>query len=469
MLKLSNNRELFLDDTLIQTALSDVPQFLGRPEKKEIVFRFDQPWETNTAGYQNIVKNPDGSFSMYYLASSFPVQPDGTKRFTRRAAMLKSNDGLHWFRPYLGITDEPGGNMISPPGEIYDDNFFVFYDTNPRCPENERYKAITGDWGQFISVRVSSDGIHFSPKRHFLTFAEHHCYFDSLNTVHYDAANDRYVAYVRGLHMGDDFFPQNADDPRIVRDIRVSYSKDFIEWTYPQPLEYNDAFDYQMYTNGVFHYDRAPQYWLGLPTRYIARPWSKCFDDLPDAEERQTRSRGTALTDAILMFTRDGSHFTRFSEGFFTAGPERTKNWLYGDCYPCVGQIVTPGEYGSDDYLSLFCHEADDTGMHVLVRYALRMDGFAYRYAGYGNHKLISKPLIFDGSRMEINYRTSAIGSLLITITDKNGNAITSGELFGDKVDRTVPFEGDLSAFAGKPVTITFAVSDASLYSFRFF
>ena len=44
-----------------------------------------------------------------------------------------------------------------------------------------------------------------------------------------------------------------------------------------------------------------------------------------------------------------------------------------------------------------------------------------------------------------------------------------SWEIFGDKVDRIVDFkDGDLAAFAGKPVTLEFDMSDADIYSFWF-
>ena len=57
---------------------------------------------------------------------------------------------------------------------------------------------------------------------------------------------------------------------------------------------------------------------------------------------------------------------------------------------------------------------------------------------------------------------------------DGNGErrAVRDGqtELFGDKVDRKVDFaeDGKVADFAGRPVTITFEMIDADLYSFRF-
>jgi hypothetical protein len=58
---------------------------------------------------------------------------------------------------------------------------------------------------------------------------------------------------------------------------------------------------------------------------------------------------------------------------------------------------------------------------------------------------------------------------MFVTIRDEAGHSLKSVELFGDKVDRAVDFDGGkVSEFAGRPVVIEFEMSDADLYSFRF-
>ena len=76
---------------------------------------------------------------------------------------------------------------------------------------------------------------------------------------------------------------------------------------------------------------------------------------------------------------------------------------------------------------------------------------------------------MFAGDTLEINFATSALGYLQITLSDEDGNAMHSGRLFGDKIDRLVDFDGDISAMAGKNVTMEINLSDADIYSFRFF
>jgi hypothetical protein len=100
----------------------------------------------------------------------------------------------------------------------------------------------------------------------------------------------------------------------------------------------------------------------------------------------------------------------------------------------------------------------------------LRQDGFVSRHAPYSGAKVVTKPLVFEGAEMLVNFSTSARGRVFVTIRDEKGNTLKSVELFGDKVDRVVDFvKGAMVAdFSGKPVIVEFEMFDADLYSFRF-
>ena len=88
----------------------------------------------------------------------------------------------------------------------------------------------------------------------------------------------------------------------------------------------------------------------------------------------------------------------------------------------------------------------------------------------------MTKPLVFGGDRLVINYSTSAAGSLRVEIQDANGDPIPdfhlqdSPEIFGDAIGQTVRWEqgSDVSALAGRPIRLRFVMKDADLYSIRF-
>ena len=89
---------------------------------------------------------------------------------------------------------------------------------------------------------------------------------------------------------------------------------------------------------------------------------------------------------------------------------------------------------------------------------------------------MLTKPLLFDGGQLELNFATSAAGSIRVEIQDINGKAIIGfslaecPEIFGDTIARSVDWKdgSNLSALAGKPVRLLFELKDADLYSFRF-
>jgi hypothetical protein len=111
-----------------------------------------------------------------------------------------------------------------------------------------------------------------------------------------------------------------------------------------------------------------------------------------------------------------------------------------------------------------------------LRRYDLRLDGFASAHAGYSGGELTTCPVIFDGSRLELNYSTSAAGAVRIELQEQSGSPISgftladSRELIGDEIERVYNWTSgeDVSAFRGKPVRLRFQLKDADLFAFRF-
>ena len=98
----------------------------------------------------------------------------------------------------------------------------------------------------------------------------------------------------------------------------------------------------------------------------------------------------------------------------------------------------------------------------------MRIDGFVSYNARYKPCTVVTKPIIFEGSSLSINFATSAIGYIKIKLIDE-GRVIDSMEIFGDSLDRPVVFEdGNVGSFAGKPIIMEITMSDADIYSFKF-
>ena len=103
----------------------------------------------------------------------------------------------------------------------------------------------------------------------------------------------------------------------------------------------------------------------------------------------------------------------------------------------------------------------------------LRTDGFISVNAGSEEGELLTRPLTLSGSKLLLNFSTSAAGSLRVEIQTAEGQPIPgftladAKELFGDEIDRPYSWKAaaDVSSLAGKPVCLRFVMREADLYS----
>ena len=144
---------------------------------------------------------------------------------------------------------------------------------------------------------------------------------------------------------------------------------------------------------------------------------------------------------------------------------------MYGDCYPARGFIETKSEIeGAAGELSMLVPEGEWSGRPTrLVRYSIRCDGFRSAHSGESEKTLVTKPFIFSGSDLFVNFETSALGYMYFTLVDKDGNRYESEETFGNNIDRKVYFDaGVIKRLSGKPVTLEVRMCDSDLYSIMF-
>jgi hypothetical protein len=176
------------------------------------------------------------------------------------------------------------------------------------------------------------------------------------------------------------------------------------------------------------------------------------------------------------MSSRDGRTFHRWAEAFLRPGPERRHNWVYGDCYPSLGWLeLSAADATAPPELNFYVGEDHWKGPIRIRRHTLRIDGFVSIHAGHRG-QFLTKPLIFRGKELTLNFTTSAGGHLRVELQDPQGQPFPgfaladSDELFGDTLERVATWKGkaDVSSLAGRPVCLRMVMSDADLYSFRF-
>ncbi|MDQ3625045.1 MAG: twin-arginine translocation signal domain-containing protein [Verrucomicrobiota bacterium] len=481
---LGSRLELFVDDFLIERLAGKAQLRLHHPEPREIALTHDAPWEGSGSGYHSVFKD-GGIYRMYYKAWHLDVSPGKLKTDAHPlfCCYAESDDGIRWRKPALGLHEFNGSkanNIVMVSGKLGTLNVdaghpAVFKDENPAAPADARYKAFfrSKDPNGLLPFK-SHDGLHWAPMSTEPLLVKLGA-FDSQNLAFWDPALKEYRAYWRiftGIGGG-----------KSVRGIRTATSKDFLNWGKPVDLTYADSPPEELYVNQVKPYPRAPHLLLGFPVRYVDRGWSGSMRALPEPEHREKRSSanprfGTAITESLLMASRDGVRFKRWNEAFLRPGIERDGTWNYGHQYIAWHLVETkPALEGAPDELSLYETESYWTGnSSALRRYTLRVDGFVSVHAPMSGGELVTRPLTFTGSKLLLNFSSSAAGEVLVEMQDAAGQPVPGfalGEcepLFGDSLQRAVTWKNgaDLRTLGGKPVRLRFAIKDADLYSLRF-
>ncbi|MDA0833646.1 MAG: hypothetical protein O2955_07820 [Planctomycetota bacterium] len=472
---IGSRRELFVDEYLIDHFEGKATQKLHSPVAREVAFFFDQPWEGNASGYPTVLKDGD-RYKMWYRGHRYIVTDKKLEQAQSEVVCYaESSDGIHWTKPNLGLWPWNGSkeNNIIWMGAPEAHNFAPFIDTNPECPADARYKAIGGTiTSKGLLAFKSPDGIHWTKMADEPVFTKG--VFDSHNTCFWDAGRGCYTMFFR-------YFSEA--EFKGLRLIGTAYSPDMLTWTDPLEVKYPNSPPQQMYTNQIAPYIRAPHIFMGFPTRYVARPLTEHVKKLDPVPLRTLLTSvyervGTDLTDGLFMASRDGVSFHRWDEAFLRPGPQKEGRWVYGDMYQSYGLFETSAETsGAPDELSMHFNEGSwRDEEHRLRRYTIRLDGFVSINAPYAGGEVITQPLIFDGKTLEVNYATSAAGSLKIELQDTNGIAYPgfaladADEQYGDSVAHSVTWQNqsDVSSLSGKPVRLRIVLSDGDLYSFRF-
>ncbi len=468
------------DDWLVES-LDNVRHILHSPKPGEIVLRRDRPWE-DQAIYNPVVIRDGYRYRMWYRARAVE-KPIYT-------AYAESLDGIHWVKPNLGFIEHDGSkenNLVWPVPGGKGRSVSVIKDENPQADPQERYKAITNQGTTLPSGRdiallyglVSPDGLRWRmvQEKPIVVPPLGDGAFDSHNIILWDGARGHYSIYARGwyrrgsLPLEGKRVAKEADHVLMklpsgkiekisrIRDIRRFTSKDFRTWSEPEYIGLGDTPLEHLYKNSAVPYYRRPDILLMFPKRFL--PTRKFHADWLQP----------GLSDVVFMFSRDGLNFDRrFMEAFLRPGPNPL-NWHERAIQ--VGPTLVPTAPGE---MSLYYAEQAKTTQVRIRRALLREDGFVSLHAPYQGGTLRTRPLQFSGSRLVLNYSTSAAGSIRVEIQDADGTPLEghrledSPDTFGDELERELRWKGgpDVGRLAGKPVRLRFVMKDADLYSLRF-
>ncbi len=420
----------------------------------------DKPWEGSFCGYTTLIQEA-ARYRMYYRGIPKSGQDGNQMEVT---CCAESNDGKNWSRPDLGLFSVDGtrnNNVILAGDAPFSHNFSPFLDARPGVPAAERYKAIAGVHKTGLYGFVSTDGFHWTRRADRPALAPQKAFaFDSQNLAFWSEHEKRYVLYYRSWKkIGTTNY----------RWVSRAVSDDFINWTRESEMSYGDAPPEHLYTNQTSPYFRAPHIYTSICARF--EPGRQVLTAEQAKELNVDPGYFKDCSDAVLVTSRGGDRYTRtFLEAFLRPGVG-FENWVSRSNYPALNTVQT-----GPCTMSFYVNRNYGQPTAYLRRYELRLDGFASAHAGYAGGEVTTRPVIFDGSRLEINYSTSAAGSVRIELQDATGQPLEgfsladAPERIGDEIARDYAWKSgaDVSALKGKPVRVRFVMKDADLFAFRF-
>ena len=456
LLDIGSDRQLFVDHYLIDS-LNGVALRLHEPQDKGPVLHFDRPWEGRFSGYCTVIKE-DSLFRAYYRG--LPVSGrDGS--LNEVSCYAESNDGINWRKPALQLYERDGSranNIILADAAPVTHNFSPFLDARPNILPGERYKALGGTAESGLIAYRSADGIHWEKMQEEPVLTEG--MFDSQNVAFWSEAENQYVAYFR-IWTGTGYAG--------FRSVGRATSDDFIHWTATRPMTFGETPLQHLYTNQTHPYFRAPQIYIAIAARFM--PNRQVVDEASAEQLGVNPKYYKDCSDAVFMTSRGGNTYDRtFMESFIRPGIG-LENWVSRTNYPALNVLQTgPTEmsiYVNQDYAQPSAH---------LRRYTLRLDGFASASAPFTGGELITKPLIFSGSKLFLNFSTSAAGSIKVYVLDAGAGPdrgkvlASSAETIGNEIEREVIWQDAdaIRQLTDKPVRLKFVIQDADLFAFRF-
>ena len=177
------------------------------------------------------------------------------------------------------------------------------------------------------------------------------------------------------------------------------------------------------------------------------------------------KSKG--VSDAVFLSGRDGVNWSEPFKTAWIAPSLNERNWTQRN------YITVAGIIESDNEFSFYVEERYMWDDCAIVRYTLPKYRFGSLYANNDSGQLLTKPFIFEGNGLFLNYATSATGYISVAVLDEGGNVIPGfgfeecGEIYGNELQKEVVWGGkSLADLSGKKMRLSITLNDAHLYAF---
>jgi len=478
---LSRKRQLFINDDNVEVGRSEsnygchnVKRVLHQPKKHGLVLMKDRPWESPV-----IDPVPNGilfdeqsqKFKCWYSCFFRQwYQPCAMEVESGMMLYAESNDGIQWQKPALDTYENNGSKannicLTGPGCGILMPN--VLYDSAESDPDR-RYKLLchgTVGTDHGPCVYFSPDGLRWTPYEHNpILYSRVDCGDTHALMGCRDPRTGKFVATIRPQDWYLSYpnvpsYRYRRGDPQAhssltyaYRNIGLSFSDDFTQWTIPETIIKSDLDDplgtqFQMMT--LMPYEDLYLGFLGVH-------YTDGANDTVDIQ--------LAVSPDIHRWQRVGQRKPFLAIG--DEGPWQSR-MIFSVCTMPVRVKDELWFYYSPHKTNHYAKHEDRVGALGLAK--MRLDGFVSIYVGDDGF-LLTKPFTFTGQSLCVNADASQ-GSLRVQITDECGQVIEnylSRPIYADGIASEVLFEKDVARLRGRPIRLKFLMKHVHLYSFCF-
>lgn len=500
---IGGRRQVFVDGRFIQKSRGI--ELVVHPPKKtgEMVIKCEHPWEERLGQYHSVLYD-GGVYRMWYTVYG---KAEKGELPVRSIAYARSDDGIHWRKPALGLVEVYGrkdNNIVLGHGfggvKGATHGCMVFLD--PHAPKDERFRLVSNpkEFGKFLQLFSSSDGIHWRlTHRDVLKYRGERHHLDSQNVIFRDERIGKYVAYFRrnlrplGSQGRSVARAESSELSKFgdVEDSRVVLGFDEKDPEIYDPVNKMRIQAVDFYTNGTVKYPWAEDAYYMFPAEYF-----HYGTFLKDFRKGQPVNAGTL--DVRFAASRDGVGWKRYDRRVFVDLGMKGE-WDCRSIYMAYGLVPARNEkemymyyYGSNTLhgwdredqhrdrnkrLLKRAGGAPEVEIHGLGRLSIRRDGFISARAGYAGGEFSTPLLVFEGDELVLNVDTSAVGVVSVELLDATGKALAGYSLddcdqihTANEISRVVKWNGESNTrkLAGRTVRVRFVIRDADLYAFQF-
>jgi hypothetical protein len=438
-LRLDPGPHFFIDNYLIADQIF-LSRTVNQPKKlQEPVVTGGEDGDQNFQPWMSVIRDEEtGLFRMWYNT------PENIRQ--SHLGYIESEDGINWIRPHRVLPD---------PYEIRFNVSVIDRGKSFVKPEERYVLGFYQDGG--LKIAVSPDGLGWKMLTE-ETVVEHN---QDCNSLSWDPIRKQFL-FVGQMKLK--MKPGWVEKRRIPHQ---SVSKDLLNWEpiWPilmpkigAPIEKGETQYYAM--SGIIARGDLLIGLVKVLRDDINATAGKTAKEMGDMERK---AAGIGYT--VLAWSRDGRTWQRDHEVFIPQNP-LPGSWDHANAWGGAQLIISDETYL---YYSGYArgHKVDRYNERQMGLARMPRDRYVAREADINMGRLITKPLILNGSSITVN--AYVVGEMRVRLLDIEGRPLKGFDwvnISGDAVDHPVKWNLDLKSLEEKAVKIEFQLQDAQLYSF---